>query len=1125
MSRRIIRIGFRCFNRLMRSLSSICLAAWALGAGAAETTKADFNRDIRPLLSDRCFTCHGPDSAARKGKLRLDVREAALKALDDGWAVIKPGDPAKSEVVHRIFTDDEDDVMPPPKSNLKLSAEEKELLKRWIAEGAEYQPHWAFIPVGKVAVPGDADPGSGIGRPASGPIPDSRFRIPDEQAPGALNPIDAFVRAGLGKRNLAPAASATRETLIRRVSFGLTGLPPKPSEIAAFLGDTTPNAYSRMVDKFLASPAYGERMAMDWLDLARYADTYGYQADVYRDMSPWRDWVISAFNRNLSYDQFLVWQLAGDLLPNATDEQRLATAFNRLHRQTNEGGSIDDEFRTEYVMDRVNTVGTAMLGLTVECARCHDHKYDPISQRDYYSLFAFFNSIDESGMYSHFTRATPSPSLPLWKSDQSAERAVLALRRLKAEEALAKAEASAQRGFQQWLKASPMITAPSPVARFAFDTVTNGATPNALGTNVASLADGPALVAGHDGQALRFSGDNSVTCKGEGHFGRTDSFSLNVWLKPATLQDRAVLLHHSVAAEDAGRRGYEVLLDHGRPFFNLCHFWPGDAVAVRAKSALPTNEWSRLTVTYDGSSAAAGLRIYRDGVPLETETIRDHLTKDIQYRKEWGDSSVGQVSLMLGARFRDSGFKDGLIDDLQIFDQCLTAVEVAAMGSAKAPAEPSGGSTEVSQAKAAAGQSHGVARIASSFEDYPQAARREPSPYQADLFQHFLVREHAPYRAAQVELRSVRVAENELRNGVREIMVMEEMAKPRPAFILDRGAYDAPGAPVGRDTPAAVLSFPDDLPRDRLGLARWMVDRRNPLTARVAVNRVWKLHFGTGLVATPENFGVQGAQPSQPELLDWLAGWFMDSGWDVKALHRLILASRTFQQTSVATKERVEADPENRWLARGPKHRLQAEEIRDAALAASGLLVAKVGGPSVKPYQPAGLWESSGTGASYQQDTGENLYRRSLYTYWKRTAPPPAMITFDAVTREVCTAKRETTTTPLQALVLLNDPQFIEASRVLGERLLKAHPADLDARIGDAFVALVGRRPDDREAAIGRQLFAEQRALFAKDTAAAEKLVAVGDSKPDASLPPVDLAATTALVSAVMNFDEFVMKR
>jgi hypothetical protein len=1050
--------GSPSFRRFVWA-SGLAWLALAIGTGTfygAEPTKLDFNLDVRPILSDRCFSCHGPDSASRKGKLRLDTADGAHKLLDDGWAVVKPGDPAKSEVVRRIFTDDEDDLMPPPKSNLKLLPAEKQLLKRWIAEGGEYRPHWSFIPVELVAVPGD----------------------------GKSNPIDAFVRARLAKLGLHPSSPADRTTLLRRVALGVTGLPPTSAEVEAFLKDSGPDAYPRAVERYLSSPAYGERMAMDWLDLARFSDTYGYQADVYRDMSPWRDWVISAFNRNLPYDRFLIWQLAGDLLPNATDEQRLATAFNRLHRQTNEGGSIDEEFRTEYCMDRVNTVGTAMLGLTIECARCHDHKYDPITQRDYYSLYAFFNSIDESGMYAHFTRATPSPSLPLWKKDQSAERAELALRRIRAERALASAEIDAKPAFKRWIKQGVAVVPPSPVAWFTFDTIANGKSADAFGTNGARLIDGPEPVVGHSGGGLRFSGDNSVACKGVGDFHRTDPFSIDLWMNPAEIQVQAVIVHHSQAAEDAAHRGYEVVLKHGKPFFGLSHFWPGNAIAIQAQDALPTNHWTRLTVTYDGSSSASGLKIYRDGRVMATDMVRDHLTQDILHRAEWGDALAGQIDLTVGARFRDSGFKDGEVDDFRVYDQCLTAAEVAA------PADGAG----------------------KDLRDL-------------DLFGHFLARDYQPYRDAMAEMHAVRVAENTLQSGTREIMVMEEMAKPRPAFVLNRGAYDAPGEAVERNTPASILPFPANLPRNRLGLAKWMVDRGNPLPSRVVVNRIWKQHFGTGLVATPENFGTQGAVPSEPELLDWLAGWFMDQDWDVKALHRLILSSHTFKQSSVASPELMERDPDNRFLARGPKHRLQAEEIRDAALTASGLLNPKVGGPSVKPYQPAGLWEASGTGASYSQDHGDALYRRSLYTYWKRTAPPPAMLTFDAVSREVCTAKREVTTTPLQALVLLNDPQFVEASRVLAEHLLRAYPKKGDERARGAFLALIGRYPDAAELGVLGQLFAEQRSLFSKDTAGAEKLLAIGESKRSTDLDPADFAATTMLVSAVMNFDEFVMKR
>lgn len=1072
---------------------------------------ADFNFQIRPLLSDRCFKCHGPDEQARKGKLRLDTREGALKQLEDGWAVIKPGDPSNSEMIRRIFTTDEDDLMPPPKSNLKLSPAEKELLKRWIAEGAEYKSHWSFISVGKVTPP----------RPL------------DKQ--WARNPIDSFVQSRLEAENLRPAPEASREILIRRLALDLTGLPPTLEEIDSFLADDSPQAYERVMEQYLASPAYGERMALDWLDLARYADTYGYQADVDYDMSPWRDWVIKAFNDNLPYDQFLLWQLAGDLLPSATREQRLATAFNRLHRQTNEGGSIEEEWRTEYVADRVNTVGMAMLGLTLECARCHDHKYDPVTQRDYYSLFAFFNNIDESGLYSHFTRATPTPTLLLWPEEQLKERELLGLRLAETEVRLKQAEIEAEKEFRTWMKTDGVVRLPQPIARFAFDTVVSNTTPDSVNsTNFARLVDGPKLVPGRNVNALEFSGDNELVCQGVGQFNRTDAFSFGLWLKPTERQDRAVIFHRSRAWTDSGSRGYELMLEQGRPFFGLIHFWPGNAIGVRAKQALPTNEWSHVAVTYDGSSKAAGVRLYLNGELLELEVVRDHLYKDIVHRNEWGDSDVGNIHLTLAGRFRDSGFKNGLIDDFQLFDVCLTEAEVnllAARGNVANEPLTLTLSPKEREQQSRHPNSPNAAEQTQASETGKNRGKIPPLPQGKGtrdgeaLFPYFLARHYKPYQAALAELKTLCERENKLVNDVREIMTMKELPQPRPTFLLKRGAYDAKGEPVQPDTPSSILAFPADQPRNRLGLARWMIDRQNPLTSRVVVNRIWRMHFGRGLVASQEDFGSQGKLPTHPELLDWLAGWFMDNGWDVKALHRLIVASATYRQSSKASRELVERDPDNIWLARGPRHRLLAEQIRDSALAASGLLNRTIGGRSVKPYQPAGLWEQSGTGKTYTQDKGDKLYRRSLYTFWRRTAPPPAMLTFDATSREVCSAKRETTATPLQALVLLNDPQFVEAARVLGERLLKEHPEKPEARIREAFRSLTGRSPDEEEIAVLRQLFEEQRGFYAKDTGAADKLLATGESKWDESLTRADFAATTMLISAIMNFDEFVMQR
>lgn len=1013
---------------------------------SAPAGKVDFTSQIRPLLSDRCFTCHGPDSAKRKAKLRLDTRDGALKLLEDDLWVIAPGDPARSEMVRRITSGDPDEMMPPPESHRTLSEPEKALLTRWIREGAEYRNHWSLEPIA-----------AHISAPSTG---------------SSTGPIDAFIDARLAEESVTATPPASREALARRLALDLTGLPPTPAEIDAFVADRAPDAYARLVERYLASPAYGERMALDWLDLARYADTYGYQNDVARDMSPYRDWVIRAFNDNIPYDRFLTWQLAGDLLPNPTRDQRIATAFNRLHRQTNEGGSVEEEFRTEYVIDRVNTFGTSMLGLTMECARCHDHKFDPITQRDYYGLFAFFNSIDESGIYSHFTSATPSPSLLLWSEADEARHRQLTTR-ISASEADWKrlaSSAAARDAFEKWRAQrgeAATIALPVPVAHLTFDT----------GGGPGKRTD------------KQFDGD-----EGERHpevrtFTRTDAFSLIVRLQPTAAQDRAVIVHQSRAWTDAGSRGFELTLDRGRPFFGLIHFWPGNAVAVRAKTPLPLGTWTTVTVTYDGSSRAAGITIYADGIPLDTDVVRDRLYKDITYSKARGDL-LDRAPLMIGARFRDSGFKQGRIDDLRVFDVALTRAEVETLASAGTAATP-----------------------------------RATPP----TLEQFVTRLYPPALALRTEITRLRTRENAAIAKVPEIMVMEESPEPRPAHLLKRGAYDAPGDLMTRDTPASLPPFPADQPRDRLGLARWLTARTNPLAARVAVNRIWRMHFGRGLVATQEDFGSQGRLPTHPALLDWLAAHFMDSGWDVKALHRLILSSKAYQRASHAPADLIARDPDNLLLARGPKTRLLAEEIRDGALAASGLLTRRIGGPSVKPYQPAGLWEQAGTGKKYTQDTGPALYRRSLYTFWKRTLPPPAMATFDAMSREVCTAKRDVTATPLQSLVLLNDPQFVEAARVLAEGLLRPPPnntrLDAAARNREAFLRLIGRAPDPEEAAILARLFDEQRALFATHPDQAAKLAKVGDSPADPTIPSADLAAMTSVVSAIMNFDEFIVVR
>jgi hypothetical protein len=1039
------------------------VAAFAVLTGLASpatTAKVSFSREVLPILSDNCFFCHGPSETGRKADLRLDVPEGAFR-VKKGVAVIKPGKPEDSALIQRLHSADPDELMPPPDSHRQLTDPQKDILRRWVAEGAPWGKHWAFESLQEVPVP-----------PAA-----------ESQKPG--NAIDRFVRAKLSAEHLPPAQEADRMALVRRVHLDLTGLPPTPAEVDAFANDPSPDAYEALVDRVLGLPAYGERMAQEWLDLARYADTYGFQADVERDLSPWRDWVIGSFNDNLPFDQFLTWQLAGDLLPDPTREQQLATAFNRLHRQTNEGGSIEEEWRTEYVADRVHTMGTAFLGLTFECSRCHDHKYDPIGQRDYYSLFAFFNQIDESGLYSHFTAATPTPTMLLYGDGVEAKHRAAKAAVKDAEATLAETAQAARARFAEWSKAGTSPGLPRPVAAFPFEALVSNRLESAVGPAKASLSDNPELVPGKTGNALKFSGDNSATIEGVGSFKRTDPFTFDLWLKPTVKQDRAVVFHFSRAWTDSGSRGYELVLDQGRPFCGLIHFWPGNAIAVRARDALPTNEWTRLTVTYDGSSRAGGIVLYRNGHPLATEVVRDHLNKDIHHRGEWGDSDAGGIRLTLAGRFRDNGFKDGLLDEFHIYDTCLTSDEVARLADNSASSNQRPGSTVAT----------------------------------------YLARVDEPYRAALAALKQARDAENDLVAPIREIMTMRDRSERRVTHVLKRGAYDAPADTVEAGTPNRIFPFSADAPRNRLGLARWMTDPENPLTARVAVNRVWKLHFGRGLVTTVEDFGAQGRLPSHPELLDWLAGEFIRSGWDRKALHKLVLMSATYRQTSAASPELLARDPDNVLLARGPKHRLGAEVIRDQALAASGLLVRKIGGPSVKPYQPAGVWEESGTGKSYTQDRGEKLYRRSLYTFWRRTAPPPSMLTFDATSREVCTAKRESTTTPLQALVLLNDPQFLEAGRVLAEQLLRDQATDLDSRVDAACRHLLGRAPQAKERVILSQLLREQLDHFRANPGAAVKYLAIGERPRDEAFPADQVAATAVLASAVMNHDDFVMKR
>jgi hypothetical protein len=1089
------------------------VAASALGAEVgfcAQTNSGslDFNREVRPILAEHCLACHGQDAKARKGELRLDVREEAVAA-----GAVVPGKSSESGLIKRVHATDPDEVMPPPDSSkgTPLTPAEMAVLTRWIDEGAAYAAHWAFIP------------------PAAAPVP-----VIELGAEGGFvrGPVDAFVLKHLRDRNWRPAEPAGRETWLRRVTFDLTGLPPTPGETDGFLADDAPDAFEKVVDRLLASPAYGERLAMDWLDVARYADTYGRHEDADMTVWPYRDWVIRAFNENLPYDQFVTWQTAGDLLPNPTRDQMVATTFNRLAQQSNEAGSNAEEFRIEQVADRVHTNGTAFLGLTMECARCHDHKFDPLTMKDYYSMAAFLNNIDELGLFAVFTGGVPPPSMLLFNQDEESRLAELRprLRQLEERQAVLRGEAAPRfaaalkrerppapatpapavappAGWWQRLtgffggskpapaaSSAPPSAAPAkPVAFIRFESANDKLIPNDADPAKPAEMKSKAKItaAGRTGHGFHFDGFNAVNIDAVPELHRQDPFSFALWVKPSRVHSRAVVAHRSRSGIDSAMRGFELVLEENRPSFALVHFSPGNEIRIAATQALPVNEWTHLAATYDGSSRAAGLTLYLNGRPAEARVVRDSLYRDIVYREKWGDSiekdsGRSVLPFSLGARFNDASFTEGTVDDVAFFLGCLSAPEIARLTDPTAPVAEE------------------------SWIDW------------------WLREKDEPWRALAAELTSVRAAINEIESNAIDLMVMKENDGPRrPTHVLKRGTWNQPGEEVAPETPAALGTMPAEFPRNRLGYARWLTSRQNPLVSRVAVNRLWQMFFGRGLVPKSEDFGTRSPLPSQPDLLDWLAVRFIDGGWDTKALCREIVLSSTYRQDSLPRDMAwLEADPDNEHLARGPRRRLPAEQVRDLALATSGLLVPTLGGPSVRPYQPARLWEESGTQHEYLPSTGDGLYRRSLYTFWRRTLPPPSMSVFDAPSREFCKPRRETTTTPLQSLVLMNDPQFLEAARVLAARLVAGHPASPEARIAEAGRRLTSRAFTAEQSAALLRYYHQELEKFTADPASATTLFSTNGEAPppDPALPAAEVAATTMVVRLLFNFGETTMK-
>ena len=1025
----------------------------------------DYNLHVKPILSDKCFLCHGPDKNSQKAGLELATREGALAALKKARSkhAIVPGDLANSEVYHRIVTADEHEMMPPKASNRVLSDYEKAVLIKWIEQGAEYKPHWALI------------------KPKKTPLP----VVKNTRWP--RNPIDYFVLNKLEEKGLTTSPEADKETLLRRVSLDLTGLPPTLAETDAFLADTSPNAYEKVVNRLLQSPQYGEKMAVDWLDLARYADTHGYTVDRYRPMWPWRDWVVQSFNRNRPFSQFITWQLAGDLLPKATREQRIATGFNRNHSQNMEGGIINEEFRVEYVADRTNTLGTAMLGMTVECARCHDHKFDPISQKDYYSLFAFFNNVDEAGQIS-WDDATPVPTLLLTEPKQDSLRAFLDTKIRIAENALTQTMRTEKPAFEQWrAKTGSTISFDARKglqAHFAFDKLVNGRFVSSVNPKDSGKVTDPVLVSGKQGNAFQSNGDDVLNLGQVGVFNRSQPFSIGAWVNIPNGFKKGVILHKGQGDITFDFRGYFLNIRDGKAELLMAHTWPNNALIRLSRQPLPTQKWIQLTMTYDGSSRADGLKLYLDGRELPMVTEKDNLYKDIIWSKgkHFGKDQPG---LQVGADMRGAGFKNGVVDELMVYNRTLSPPEVQTLA--------------------------GV----------PVIARDETS-----LKPYYLSNLSPVYLQQQSALQQLRAERNRVAEDIPEIMVMEEMKTPRPTYVLKRGVYDAHGSRVHPDIPASILPFSPEFPRNRLGLAQWLLHPDNPLTARVVVNRYWQTYFGVGLQKSANNFGNQGGLPTHPELLDWLAVTFRESGgpshgWNIKAMQKLIVLSATYRQSSRASREGLQKDPENTWLARGPSFRLTAEMIRDNALASSGLLSTCMGGPAVKPYQPEGLWAVNS--ATYLPDHGDDLYRRSLYTFWRRTNPPPSMNTFDAPSRSYCVVQRQKTSTPLQALILLNDPQFVEAARAIAERSF-TRKTNLPDQLTDMFRLLTSRKPIPKELAILTRLYGQEYQKFRKSPIKMQGWLRTGEHPlPDGADKPA-IAAGAVVASTVMNSEAFVMK-
>ncbi|HEX4131728.1 MAG TPA: DUF1553 domain-containing protein [Pirellulales bacterium] len=1068
------------FLGLVRCLAVLVVIGACLPTNVAWAARPlDFNRDIGPILSENCFACHGFDEKARQAELRLDLAESAT-ADRAGTAAIVPGSAEKSEAWRRITSSDPDEQMPPPSSNLKLTDEEKAKLRQWIDEGGKYAAHWSFVP------PVKADP-SRVSRPQ-----------------WVRNAIDAFVLARLDAEGLEPAAEADRRMYIRRVSFDLIGLPPTAEEVEAFVNDHEPGAYERLVDRLLASPHFGEKLALDWLDAARYADTNGFSIDGGRQQWLWRDWVIHAFNSNLPYDRFLVEQLAGDLLPDANDSTLIATGFQRNNMVTHEGGTIPEENLVNYNADRVKTLGEAVLGLTLGCAQCHDHKYDPILQRDYYRLFAYFNTASDVGLDGN-GGVDPKPFKALRTVLRTGEEPSVAKQLAALRERL---EHPDPRQLAAWEKQQHRKLAGRgkhlrllPVEPLKLSTPNRGSGFEIEGTRIHIQQPG-------------------------------DLATYDVSLKlPATKRPITGVRVVFYPDKDAPQGGWGFGPAEKRPSRKT----PPQKSTKAAAPTEPTDEDSPkptpppVESQVKGNFVLTAFSASADAVAGDQVNLYRLLAVRGVTANSWQASYPPDGCLDMR---NDDGWSselsfDGPVHLTVTFDKPLSSAETPFV-------------------TVQLNFGHGKSLVAAQFEILAMTGRDDGSPLPSDVIAilETTARNRSAAQTAQLAgyfaahapaTRAMRVAIANLderlkvQTGEFPTMVMDTAAKPRDTFILHRGDYAQPGDKVLAGTPSMLPAL-DGSPDTRLGLAQWITMPSNPLTARVAVNRFWAMLFGAGIVRTSADFGSQAEPPTHPELLDWLAVDFVEHGWDVKRLLRTIVLSATYRQNSAATPKMLEHDPQNRLLARGPRFRLSAELVRDAALATSGLLVPRLGGPGVNPYTPGDLWReishygsTPATAQTFVQDHGEKLYRRSLYTFWKRTAPPPNMAAFDAPNREVCVVSRAATNTPLQALVLLNDVQFVEASRALAERIM-AHGKTDDGRLRWAFEECLSRRPNETELSVVAKALGRERARYAADESAARAYLANGESPRDQSIPAAEHAAWSQIAALLLNLSEAVTR-